>query len=93
MTDDTDASRPTGNLTRRRCPKPWGKKWGLDAVERTRIYESTGCSLGLRQRPNWGEDWWLTGSGPLDMLEEAARQAQDTQITHTHTHTHTHTFP
>ena len=56
--------------------QPWGKPWGFDAVERERIMQATGVSIGFRQRPQWGPDHCLTASGPLAKIEGAMAMAK-----------------
>ena len=65
-----------GVIAKTHMPLPWGKTWGLDAVFRQTIYEKTGASLSLRQRKQWGDKWFLVGSGPISKLEEAVQMAK-----------------
>ena len=63
-------------LERTPVPLPWRRIWGLDFEIHQRIFVETGVTIGLRQRPQWGDDWYLVGSGPALKLEEAVQMAK-----------------
>ena len=74
----SDVAMPlSGHAERTVLPKPWGKDWGIDVTEQQRILRETGVTVEIRQRPQWGDEWWLTAHGPWTEWERAIKMAKD----------------